>query len=147
MPAGQLGFTLLELLVVLAVMALVMAVALPSFRGRADGINARREAALLATELRLARAAALTNGTGAGLEFDLAHRTLRPTGGAARRLPEGVALMLDTTRSQLLGDAAGRIWFYPDGSSTGGGVTVADRRRVYRINIDWVTGRVASSEK
>ncbi|MGE5146247.1 MAG: Tfp pilus assembly protein FimT/FimU, partial [Candidatus Eiseniibacteriota bacterium] len=126
------------------VMALVMAVAMPSFRGRADSVTARREAATLVNELRLARSAALTNATGAGLEFDLARRTLRPTGGVARRLPPDVVLSVDTTRSQLLGESAGRIWFYPDGSSTGGRVTVAAGRRVYRIDIDWVTGRVAA---
>lgn len=147
LSADQRGFTLLELLVVLAIIALATAVAMPSYRGRASGLDARREVALVLNELRQARADALKNAVGAGLDFDLARRTIRPAEGGARRLPPDLTMTVDTTRSQLLGDQAGRIWFYPDGSSTGGRVTVADGRRVYRIDIDWVTGRVAASAK
>jgi general secretion pathway protein H len=145
MSSGQRGFTLLELLVVLTIMALVTAVGMPLLRGGHDGVTVRREVTVLANELRRARQSALTNATGSGIEFDLARRTLRPAAGALRRLPDGLAVSVDTTRSQTVDRQAGRIWFYPDGSSTGGRVTLADGRHVYRIDIDWITGRVTTS--
>jgi general secretion pathway protein H len=145
MSRAERGFTLLELLVVLTIMALVTAVSMPLLRGRQDGIEARREVTALASELRRARLSALTNAAGAGIEFDLERRTFRAAAGAARRLPDGMAMTLETVRSQQAGGRAGRIWFYPDGSSTGGRVTLRDRGRLYRIDIDWITGRVATS--
>ncbi|NBC88790.1 MAG: hypothetical protein GVX90_04750 [Alphaproteobacteria bacterium] len=35
-----------------------------------------------------------------------------------------------------------RFRFFPDGSATGGRITLSRDERQYRIDIDWLTGRV-----
>lgn len=143
----QHGFTLLEMIVVLSIMGLLMAVAAPSFSRFGRTLDLRREVTLLENDLRAARRHAMTTMTGAGVAFDLQRREVRGPAGPAQALPPGVAVTVQTARSLLVGDHAGAVWFYPDGSSTGGRVTVSDGRRRYRIDIDWITGRVATSSR
>jgi general secretion pathway protein H len=138
------GFTLLELIVVLTVIALVTAVSVPSFFGTGRTLDTRREVALIDSALRDARREAIKTATGTGVEFDLARRVVRGRHGV-RKLPEGVTVTLETVAAQQRAKQVGRVWFYPDGSSSGGRVTLADARRQYRIDIDWITGRVTTT--
>jgi general secretion pathway protein H len=140
------GFTLLELIVVLTVIGVVLAVNVPSLFASGRGLDTRRAVTFLANDLRQAQRHAVTAATGAGVEFDLARRQVR-SGSATRALPAGLSISVTAARSQAAGDRAGGIWFYPDGSSTGGRVTLADGRKTYWIDIDWITGRVATSSR
>jgi len=145
--ARQSGFTLLEMIVVLSIMGLLMAIAAPSFSGFARRMELRRSVTLLETDFKAARSHAMTTTTGAGVLFDLQRRQVRGVEGPAQTLPRGMALTVQTARSQVAGAHAGAVWFYPDGSSTGGRVTVADGRQRYWIDIDWITGRVTTSAR
>ena len=40
-------------------------------------------------------------------------------------------------------DKRGAIRFYPDGSSTGGRITVSSGERKFLVDVDWLTGRVS----
>ena len=52
------------------------------------------------------------------------------TAGAARaRCPQRLDLKLYTAQSEIVDDKRGAIRFYPDGSSTGGRVTLASGER------------------
>ena len=62
-------------------------------------------------------------------------------------LPESMALKLYTAQSELLDSATGGIRFFPDGSSTGGAITVSGPKLAYRVNVDWLTGTVAIVEQ
>jgi len=141
----QRGFTLLELVVVLTVAGLILAVALPSFLGRGQPLETRRLVAQLEGDLRQARRAALLSHRGVGVRIDLARRELLSDSGALRRLPAGLDLTLEAARVLQQGAHSGGFWFYPDGSSTGGRLTLSDGRHSYRIEVDWLTGRVAST--
>ena len=44
------------------------------------------------------------------------------------------------------GPAIGDIRFQPDGSSTGGRITLADGRRRMAVGVDWLTGRVSVAD-
>jgi len=82
------------------------------------------------------------------LTLDLAQRRFGVSGDPREiKLPDGVALKLYTAQSELLGGATGNIRFFPDGSSTGGAITVSGPKLAYRVNIDWLTGAVAIVEQ
>ena len=43
-------------------------------------------------------------------------------------------------------DGQGRIQFFADGSSTGGGVLLATGKSCGQVLVDWLTGRVSIAE-
>jgi general secretion pathway protein H len=57
-------------------------------------------------------------------------------------LPDNMAISLVTARSELDTDRVGKIRFFPDGTSTGGRITLARGERKYGVDINWLTGQV-----
>jgi general secretion pathway protein H len=53
-----------------------------------------------------------------------------------------MAISLVTARSELDTDRVGKIRFFPDGTSTGGRITLARGERKYGVDINWLTGQV-----
>jgi general secretion pathway protein H len=133
------GFTLIEMLVVLAILALVMAVMTPMLAGSRSRAELDAAAHELASALRETRSLAIREGRSES--FVIAARRFRAAGGPLRPLAPGLALALATAR----GDAvpAGAIRFFADGSSSGGELIVASGGRRSYVTVDWLTGRVA----
>jgi general secretion pathway protein H len=138
------GFTLLELMVVLAIMAAVYALAGPLISAGMPGTELKGAARQLAAGLRKARSYAVTQKEEAVLTLDIEQRRFDVTGDKRNYiLPAKLDISLFTAQSELLRDKVGRIRFFPDGSSTGGRITVAIADRKYHVNVDWLTGQVA----
>ena len=137
------GFTLIEMVVVLAVLGLVLGLA--AGLGRAPGGASRMRFAAdeIAAALRLARSEAIIDGRKSELTFDLAARTWRLRSGAPHALPAGVTARLLTIRDEIVDDAVARIGFWPDGSSSGGRLTLEGQGQRISVGIDWLTGRVS----
>ncbi len=144
----QRGFTLLEILVALVIGVLLVALVPPLLSGMSGATELRSAARQLAAGLRSARNEAITRQREAVLTLDLAQHRFGVSGDPREiKLPGGVALKLYTAQSELIGGATGNIRFFPDGSSTGGAITVSDPKRAYRVNVDWLTGAVAIVEQ
>lgn len=137
------GFTLLELLVVLMLMVMVYALAVPMISAGLPGTELKGAARQLAAGLRQARSLAVTRKEESTLMLDVEQRNFKVSGDQRRyALPAKVDISLFTAQSELLPDKIGAIRFYPDGSSTGGRITVKSGVRKYEINVDWLTGQV-----
>ncbi len=137
------GFTLIEMLVCLAILALVAGLASPLLdrtRGDAAIKAASRD---LAAALREARNEAIATGQPGTFSIDLAAGTFRVGMARVKTLPAGLRLSLVTTSDNRFGDSTGAIRFFPDGSSTGGGLRLVGAARRLDILVDWLTGRVA----
>ena len=138
------GFTLLELLVVLVLMALVYTVGLPMVSSGMPGTELKGAARQLAAGLRKARSQAVTQKQEAALTVDVEQHRFDVTGDKrSYALPAKLEISLFTAQSELLRDKVGSIRFFPDGSSTGGRITVSQADRKYHVNVDWLTGQVA----
>ena len=136
------GFTLIELLVVLVIMGLMMALAPAAFERVLPGLAHKSAARDVAASLRQARGRAIRGNREVAVIVDVDRRTLSTDGGAPKRLDDDLAVSLVTGRSELLADGTGRIRFFPDGTSTGGRITLAGNGREYHVLIDWLTGGV-----
>ena len=146
--AGQHGFTLLEVLIVLVIGVLLVALVPPLLSGMSGATELRGAARQLAAGLRNARNEAVARQREAVLTLDLERRRFGVTGDPREiALPEGVTLKLHTAQSELLDSATGSIRFFSDGGSTGGSITVSGPKLAYRVNVDWLTGAVAIVEQ
>ncbi len=144
---AEAGFTLLEVVVVLAVLALGLGLLAARGPPRSAALEIRAAAVELAQALRLARARAIARNAPAGLTLDLARRSWRVDGSPERALPPAFALSVRAAGTETLGDRLGAIRFAPDGSSTGGWIEISDGRRRVQIGVDWLSGRVTLAER
>ncbi|HZI83330.1 MAG TPA: GspH/FimT family pseudopilin [Casimicrobiaceae bacterium] len=141
------GFTLLEMMIVLVLMAIIASVVIPIFGPGVSTTELKRSARELAAGLRLARSQAIAQRTEAILELDLAARSFRvPPDPRVHTISDGIELKLFTAQRDLVNDQLGAVRFFPDGGSNGGRITVAAGDRKYDVDIDWLTGRVAILE-
>ena len=144
----QLGFTLLEVLVALVIGVLLVSITPPLLSGMSGATELRGAVRQLAAGLRNARNEAVTRQQEAVLLLDLAGRRFAVSGDSRTvALPSSVALQLYTAQSELLDAEQGGIRFFPDGSSTGGAITVSGPKLAYRVNVDWLTGAIAIVEQ
>lgn len=141
---GIAGFTLLELMVVLAILGLFAGLALPQLaaqRGPSADVIARE----LVTALRTAREHAITSGHKTVFWLGLASRSYGGDGSAPRRLPADTNLTMRTVADRATGER-GQIEFYPDGGASGGRIGVQRGGGHAAIAIDWLNGAVTRVE-
>jgi general secretion pathway protein H len=141
MPAK--GFTLFELLVVLVLVALIAAVSAPLLLKGLGRAEARGAAQDVAAALRRARSEAVVRNSDVVLTVDVNARSFRMDGAAAHVLPVKLEVELYTAQTEQIAADVGNIRFFPDGSSTGGEVVLADDRSKFHVQVEWLTGRVS----
>ena len=138
---------MLELLVALAIAAMLMAITPPLITSVFPGVQLKGAARELAAALRYAHDRAVVQQQESFVNLDVEGRKFTVSGRKrVYRLPEKIELSLYTALSEQTDSTTAAIRFYPDGSSTGGGVTLSYEGRAYRIDVDWLTGRVRLAE-
>ena len=141
------GVTLLEMLVVLAIMGLVAALVLPTFGNGVSTSELRSSARQVAAGLRAARSEAVSQRRETFLVLDLEGRRFKVDRDPKEyTLPPRIEMKLFTAQRDIVDARTGSIRFFPDGGSNGGRVTVAAGERKYDVDVDWLTGRVAILE-
>jgi general secretion pathway protein H len=136
------GFTLIELLVTLALLGLAWTI-IAGYKppwSRTAGLQAT--AAELAAGLRLARSEAILSNRPVVFEVDPVDRRYRIGTGPPRPLPASFSVELLTISGEVRDARDGDIRFNPDGSSTGGRISLIDGQRRVAVGVDWLTGRV-----
>jgi general secretion pathway protein H len=146
------GFTLFEMLLVLSLIAMAMAASTLSFRSGGQAAL-QPVAALVAADLRSARIEAMQRSRIVEVSFDGRARTYLVQGfRAAKRFPDNVGFAFSTANDGLRADYASRLLFFPDGSSTGGQLTLtsggqAGQQRAIVLAIDWLTGNIREAAR
>ncbi len=146
-PRSEHGFTLIELLVVLLIMGVLITLAPAAFQRVVPGLEMKASAREVAGLLREARGQAIRDNRETAVLIDTAAKVYRLDQGATgHELSARLDISLVTAASERLDEARGRILFFPDGTSTGGRVTLSRDDRKFDITVDWLTGLVAISE-
>lgn len=138
----QRGFTLVEILVVVAIIGLAMAVVAGAMGMSLAGQQVRGASRDLVASLRYTRGQAIVKREQQVLLFNLDERSYRAPGRSPIELPEKFEIAVETARQEMLASGEVGIRFYPDGSSTGGNVEISRGDVVWRIDINWLTGEV-----
>lgn len=145
MRARQLGFTLIEMLVVIAILGVVIGVVVSHGPLRSTGLEARAAAGVLAQTFRNARATAMAKSTIVTVAVDPDRREFSADNGPIHVFARGVGVELLPPALKGPGDI-GLIKFSPDGSASGGGVALTVGHRHLRVEVEWLTGRVKVSD-
>ena len=140
------GFTLIELLVALAVAGFALALIVGYRAPWSSRLGLEGTAAEIAAGLRLARSQAIADNRPIGFALDVAGRVYRVGNDPPRRLPPQFAVAMLTVNGERQSAAVGDIRFNPDGSSTGGRITLDDGTRRVAVGVDWLTGRVTVAD-
>lgn len=142
---AQVGFTLVELLVALAILGIALSVAtLRLWDTRPDAI-ARAAAFSLATDLRAARGQAIETDRETSVTLNVMANKIGRTHGS-RIFPRQLKMEFRQERRDQTQSATKTIRFFPDGSSSGGVVRFEDQGRFHTVSTDWLTGSVAVDE-
>jgi general secretion pathway protein H len=143
-PRSRAGFTVIEILIVFAVIAVLAIAFAPNPKQAMPTLELRRFAEELAAELRMARSDAIRGNSEEWLQIDVRDRTYRRGGEAdGAPFPESVLAEIVVASTEVDGQHRGRIRFLPSGASTGGEVRLVRGASGFEIEVDWFDGAVS----
>ena len=139
------GFTLLELIVTLVVIAVAAGLVAPAIGRSTESLRVRAEVAGFSATFRHAREQAITTRQTFTVQVNMTNRLLTVTTGEdevrwTRALSQRVELRADTPGSLA-------VRFEPQGTSSGGEFHLMSGKIVYRVTVDAVTGRVRNQRE
>jgi general secretion pathway protein H len=137
------GFTLLEMVCVLAIIAMLAAVLLPSIPRQTSRARLQAYAVQVAALLKSDRNAAIRRQRDVATLVDTgAHAMHSGATADTLRIPGDVqfaALLPQTCRRQA---ALSTVSFFANGMSCGGAITLTRLDAGYDIRVNWLTGRI-----
>lgn len=141
---GHRGFTLVELIVALAIAALVLGgvpMVLPRLKHASEYHSTVR---MIFSGLNSARREAALSGRPRLFYVDLAKREFALESSVPTPIPESVDVRLIVADALIAPDGRGAIRFYPDGGATGGSVEIFRPSGLgTRVRVDWMLGRIS----
>ena len=138
------GFTLLELLIVLVIAAALVALVPPAINRVLPGVKLKGASQEMASAIRFLRGWSVSQGQQGVFLLDLEkkHYTITPRE-KVYEIPQGAELKMVAASDEAEGEQQGGIRFFPDGSSSGGRITLSGGGKSHQIDVDWLTGRVS----
>ena len=136
------GVSLLEMLLVVALIAAASVLAAAAFSGGVGGVQLRGSAKEIAAQLRYTRTQALTTGQPQTFVIDPQAHTWQAPNGRNGEIPPELRIAFIGARQLQPSRGEGAILFFADGASTGGRVQVSLKRAAWNIDVAWLTGQV-----
>ena len=133
------GLTLLELLVVVTLLAFLALLAAPQLGAGQERLALRRALQESLALIQSSRDLAIAQGRPVRLTIDLIDKRLVSDAGTVT-LPTAARLETETAAIVSTNDQAGLL-FLPDGSCTGGTITLVLGTQQRQLAVDWLTGR------
>lgn len=99
------------------------------------------------TELRQSRERAASEGRAIRFVVDLQKRVFGVAGQSMRAFPSDYRLAASLARTEQGPDGVGAIRFFPDGSSSGGSISIVrPTGQGVRLRVDWLLGRITQEK-
>jgi general secretion pathway protein H len=140
---GERGFTLLEIVCVLAIVALLAAVLLPGISGGTSRPRLEAYALEVASVLKADRSTAIRRRVAISSDIDAPRRFVRSgSNGHLIRIPNDVLFNAVLPERCDQRPAFSAITFFPSGMSCGGALVLTRLGVGYEIRVNWLTGGV-----
>jgi general secretion pathway protein H len=140
-PAAR-GFTLLEIILVMAIIALASVLAAAAMGGGFRGMQLSASAKQIASNLRFTRAQAIATGQPQRFVIDPHAHTWQAPKSHHGEIPAKLAVAFIGAREVQPHPGEGAIAFFPDGASTGGRVRLSSGNAQWTVDVAWLTGQV-----
>lgn len=147
-PGTPGGFSLLEMLLVIALIAATSLLATAALSGGFEGIRLRSAGKEIASNLRYTRAHAIATGVPQRFVIDPRAHTWTAANGRDGDIPPALGIVFTGAREVQPRTGIGAVVFFADGASTGGRVQLLGgrasdpRRAAWNIDVAWLTGQV-----
>lgn len=141
-PRAARGFTLLEVLLVIALIAAIGVLAAFAFTGGIAGMQLRSNAKEIAAQLRYTRTQAIATGHKQTFTIDPGAHTWTAPNGRSGEIPKSLKVSFVGARQLQPRDGEGAIAFFNDGASTGGRIQISAKRAAWNVDVTWLTGEV-----
>ncbi|HET9484188.1 MAG TPA: GspH/FimT family protein [Xanthomonadales bacterium] len=145
-PRQRRGFTLIEIIAVIALLALAASTVVFFVSRSLSTTQIRGAGRDLVAALRYTRGQAIVKREEQALELDVERRVYRAPDRPEVELPKDMEMKLLTAAEEQVDETTGRVRFFPDGSSTGGRISLVAGERVWQVEIAWLTGEVKLRE-
>ncbi|QNP41387.1 type II secretion system protein XpsH [Lysobacter solisilvae (ex Woo and Kim 2022)] len=136
------GVSLLEMLLVIALLAVISVVAAGVLTGGFAGMQLRSEAKRIVAQLRYSRTQAIATGQPQRFTIDPQRHTWTAPNNRSGEIPAQLRVSFTGAREVQPRQGEGAIVFFPDGASTGGRVQLSAKRAAMNIDVTWLTGEV-----
>ena len=136
------GVSLLEMLLVVALLAAVSVLAAGAMTGGFTGMQLRSQAKQITAQLRYTRTQAIATGQSQRFTIDPQAHTWTAPNNRHGDIPEKLRVRFIGAREVQPRQGEGAIVFFPDGASTGGRVQLSAKKAAMNIDVTWLTGEV-----
>lgn len=134
------GFTLAEMLVVLAIMAVVAAIAAPGIARNYRTKSLETLTSEITTRLRLSRTSAIATAKPRQIILDPRAGAIRFDERDTLILPQDIKMTVTTGQETTVADRQAILTFLPDGSASGMEIDLQRKGQIARIEVNWLTG-------
>lgn len=140
------GFTLVELLVALALVGMIVALVPASLGRLRESVDYRDTVRAVVTDLRGARQKAMADGAEVRFLVDLEKGHYGLDGRMPRTLPSPLQMRVTVAGIEWAGQQAASIRFLPQGGATGGSIDILrPQGNGVRITVDWLSASVTQT--
>ncbi len=140
------GFSLLEILIVMVFIAVIAGFVSSSMTKSLKKAKIRAVSKNLVSALRYTRGQAIVKHEQKTISFNVKEKTYKAPRKKTVHIMDEMELYVFTADSDIANESEGSIRFFSDGSSTGGWVKLIYGEKIWKINVNWLTGEISMVE-
>ena len=139
----QCGFSLIEMIVVIVLIAATTALAASVMMSGLPGQELRGASRELAAQLRYARAQAIVSGQSQVFSIDARTREWKGPNRRHGQLPKQISILATGAKIEQRHSDVATIRFFPEGAATGGRILLWRDQAAWQVDVEWLTGEVS----